>query len=292
MKTLITGASGQLGRALRHTAPDARALIMADHAALDITDARGVAEFVGREGPNLIINAAAYTAVDQAEREPDAAGAVNADGPENLARAAKAHNARLIHISTDFVFDGAQSRPYRPDDPVHPLNVYGASKAEGEARVRAVLGDEALIVRTSWLYARHGANFVNTMLRLMREEPALEVVADQIGAPTSADSLARFLWLAATRPDVNGTHHYTDAGVASRYDFAVAIQEEALAAGWLGKAVPIRPIASDDYPQAARRPAFSVLDKRATRRQFVIEPVHWRGALRSMLIKSKQVMHT
>lgn len=283
MKALITGANGQVGRALLQTAPENTDAVAVDRTQLDITSAEVVAEAIRREAPSLIINAAAYTAVDKAESESEAAYAVNAAGPENLARAAQAASARLIHISTDFVFDGAQSRPYRPEDPVNPLCVYGASKAEGEARVREVLGDKALIVRTSWVYAKEGGNFVNTMLRLMQTKPALTVVVDQIGTPTWAASLAKFLWHAAERPDINGTHHYSDAGVASWYDFAVAIQEEALAAGLLEKAIPIMPIASGNYPQVARRPAFSVLDKRSAVEQFGTDLTHWRQTLRQML---------
>ncbi|HET7306601.1 MAG TPA: dTDP-4-dehydrorhamnose reductase [Gammaproteobacteria bacterium] len=283
MKVLITGANGQLGLALQNTVPETWDVIADDRERLNITNAEAVADAVRREAPSLIINAAAYTAVDKAEGEPEQAYAVNAAGPENLARAAQAAGARFIHISTDFVFDGAQSTPYRPDDPVNPLCVYGASKAEGEARIRGILGDEALIVRTSWVYAKEGGNFVNTMLRLMRTKPALTIVADQIGTPTWAASLAKFLWRAAAYPDINGTHHYSDAGVASWYDFAIAIQEEAIAAGLLNESVPIKPIASNDYPQIARRPAFSVLDKRVAVERFGAELTHWRQALRQML---------
>jgi dTDP-4-dehydrorhamnose reductase len=283
MKVLIAGANGQLGRALHQTAPAGVDIVAYDRGQLDITNAEAVAQTARKESPDSIINTAAYTAVDKAESEPELAYAVNATGAENLARAAQAAGARFIHISTDFVFDGAQPRPYRPDDPVNPLCVYGASKAEGEARVRAILGDDALIVRTSWVYARQGGNFVNTMLRLMQTKPALTVVTDQVGTPTWAVSLAKFLWHAPDYPNINGTHHYTDAGIASWYDFAVAIQEEALVAGRLNKAVPIKPIASEDYPQVARRPAFSVLDKRHTAGQFGTDLIHWRRALRQML---------
>ncbi len=248
--------------------------------ALDITDPDAVTDILRRHAPILIINAAAYTAVDRAESEPSAAYAVNAAGAEHLARAAQQTGARLIQISTDFVFDGTQSTPYKPNDTPRPLCVYGASKAEGEARVRRVLGEDALIVRTSWVYAREGRNFVNTMLGLMRTKPALTVVSDQIGTPTWAVSLARFLWTAAAQPAINGTYHYSDAGVASRYDFAVAIQEEALAAGLLDKAIPIVPIASEDYPRPAHRPPFSVLEKRATTQALGAGLVHWRAALR------------
>lgn len=283
MKILITGANGQLGRSLRETAPASHQIVALDRAQLDIADADAVTAAMRNAAPDVVINAAAYTAVDKAETERDQAFAINAVGPEHLARAAKENGARLIHISTDFVFDGKKSTPYQPDDAPNPLCVYGASKAEGEARVQSVLCERALIVRTSWVYAREGNNFVNTMLRLMQTKPALNVVADQIGTPTWAISLARYLWLATAHPEHNGTHHYSDAGVASWYDFAVAIQEESLAAGLLEKAVPIRPIANEEYPQTAKRPTYSVLDKRSANQSFGTEPLHWREALRRML---------
>jgi dTDP-4-dehydrorhamnose reductase len=283
MKILLTGAAGQLGRSLRETAPDGCDLVPLEHNQLDITDAQAVAAAAHRAAPDVVINAAAYTAVDKAESESELAFAVNATGAENLARAAKETGARLIHLSTDFVFDGTQGTPYRLDDRPNPLCVYGASKAEGEKCIQNILGEQALIVRTSWVYAKEGGNFVNTMLRLMQTKPALNVVSDQVGTPTWAVSLAHFLWTATKYPSINGIHHYSDAGVASWYDFAVAIQDEACAAGALNKVVPITPITSEEYPQAARRPAYSVLDKRCSVRGFGCQPIYWRANLRRML---------
>lgn len=282
MKVLITGAAGQLGRALLKIAPGT-VEIRAAGRELDICAPAALQNTVQAFGPALIVNAAAYTAVDRAESERDRAFAVNATGVENLARAARAGGARLIHISTDFVFDGSKSSPYLPQDEMRPLNVYGASKAEGEKRLRSVLGDDAVIVRTGWLYAAAGQNFVNTMLRLMREKDSLGVIADQVGTPTWAASLAEVIWKIAQNPKITGTHHWSDAGVASWYDFAVAIQEEALAAGLLPRAIPIRPIAASEYPLPAKRPAYSVLDKRSMTAATGVVPVHWRVNLRKML---------
>ncbi|HEV2363243.1 MAG TPA: dTDP-4-dehydrorhamnose reductase [Caulobacteraceae bacterium] len=283
MKALVAGAGGQLGSALAETAPpgvEVRAFARTD---LDITDAAAVEEMVRRESPALIVNAAAYTAVDKAESEADKAFAINRDGAAHLARTAAAAGARLVHVSTDFVFDGRSGRPWRPDDPTGPLNVYGASKLAGEASVRAA-GGKALIVRTAWVYAHRGANFLLTMLRVLKERGEARVVADQVGAPTSALSLARGLWRLATG-DVVGVLHLTDAGVASWYDFAQAIAEEAQAAGFLAGAVKVIPIASGDWPSAAVRPAFSVLDCAAAWPLIGGPPPHWRIALREVLAR-------
>lgn len=282
MKVLITGAAGQLGRALLKTAPGT-VEIQAAGRELDICVPAALADAVRSFKPALIVNAAAYTAVDRAESERDRAFAVNAAGVENVACAAHAGGARLIQVSTDFVFDGRKSLPYLPEDEMRPLNVYGASKAEGENRLRALAGATAVIVRTGWLYAAKGQNFVNTMLRLMRDKDSLGVIADQVGTPTWAESLAEVIWKIAGEPKMAGTHHWSDAGVASWYDFAVAIQEEALAAGLLSRAIPIRPLATFEYPLPARRPAYSVLDKRSMMLATGMMPRHWRVNLRTML---------
>lgn len=282
MKALIVGAGGQAGRELRRAAPAAVELHCLDRQALDITDAAAVARTVAAVRPDLLINGAAYTAVDRAESEREAAFAVNAHGAGNLAKAASQAGARLLHLSTDFVFDGARSSPYHPDDPPNPLGVYGASKLAGELAVREHQ-PAALIVRTGWLYAAHGHNFVRTILRLLGEREELRVVADQVGTPTWAASLAAALWAAAARPELRGLYHFSDAGVASWYDFAVAIQEEGLALGLLTRAIPITPIATTDYPTPARRPPYSVLDKGDAWRDFGLAGQHWRVGLRRML---------
>lgn len=282
MKVLITGARGQAGHELCRSAPSHVELLCLDRNRLDIADEAAVERTVRTERPALIINAAAYTAVDKAETEREQAFAVNATGTANLATAAAASGARLIHISTDFVFDGAKSSPYRPEDQANPLNVYGAGKLAGELTALERCPG-VLIVRTGWLYSAHGNNFVKTMLRLMGEREQLTVVADQIGTPTWVGSLAEAIWTAAAKPELRGIYHWSDAGVASWYDFALAIMEEALELGLLARAIPIIPIATADYPTPARRPAYSVLDKSAAWRDFAISGQHWRVCLRRML---------
>lgn len=245
---------------------------------LDITDADAVAAVLDRFAPAWVINAAGYTAVDRAESEEGLARAGNALGPERLAEAAKSRGIQLAHLSTDFVFDGTCARPYAPGDPPNPQNAYGRTKLEGE-RLVAAAAPHALIVRTSWVYAAQGHNFVRTMLRLMAERDRIQVVNDQVGSPTSADSLAASVWALAVQ-GASGIFHFADGGVASWYDFAVAIQEEALARGLLSRAVPIWPIPAREYPTPARRPAFSVLDTGETYRRLGWPASHWRTNLR------------
>ena len=281
MKALVTGAGGQLASELLSRPPADWAVEAISEIDLDIRDALAVEAAVARSRPDIIINAAAYTAVDRAETEADVAWAVNRDGAANLARAATAAGARMAHVSTDFVFDGRASRAYRPDDAPGPLGIYGASKLAGEVAVLAE-APGALILRTSWVYSPHGGNFLKTMLRLMGERDEVRVVADQIGTPTSAANLADGLWGLVLAGAV-GIHHYTDAGVASWYDFAQAIAEEAHAVGLLQRTLRVVPIATEDYPTPARRPAFSVLDKSSTWAILDRRSVHWRPALRDVL---------
>ncbi|MEO5364170.1 MAG: dTDP-4-dehydrorhamnose reductase [Magnetococcus sp. DMHC-8] len=282
MKVLLLGADGQVGRELRDTAPASMAVTALGRTALDITDGIALRQVVQELQPQTIINAAAYTAVDKAEQEPDAAFAVNAKGPAHLAMLAHERHIRFVHISTDFVFDGRQSTPYRPDAPTNPLGVYGASKREGERRIREIMGEEALILRTAWVYSSFGNNFVKTMLRLMRERSSLGVVADQVGTPTWAKGLASAIWK-MVELSLTGTHHWTDAGVASWYDFAQAIQEEGLTRGLLLHPIALQPITTAMYPTPAVRPAFSVLDKTATWQTLGYTAEHWRVALCNML---------
>jgi dTDP-4-dehydrorhamnose reductase len=278
VKVLVTGAAGQLGRALVAAAPADCACIAVGRAELDLADAAAIRRMIGRHAPDLVINAAAYTAVDRAESEETLARAVNADAVGTLADALRQDGGRLVQVSTDYVFDGESTRAYRPDAARNPQSSYGRTKAAGEDAA----GPDATILRTAWVYGAGGANFVSTMLRLMRERDEVRVVADQIGAPTWTGGLAQVLWrLALSR--ASGTFHYSDAGVASWYDFAVAIQDEALALGLLDRAVPIVPIGTGDYPAPARRPAFSLLDSSATRSALGLPAVHWRANLRRML---------
>ena len=283
MKALVTGAGGQLASELLAAPPDRWRVSALSETELDIRDATAVDAAVRLASPDLLVNAAAYTAVDRAETEVDLAWSVNRDGAANLARAAVRSGARFVHVSTDFVFDGQTSRAYRPDDMPAPLGVYGASKLAGEGAVREIAPD-ALIVRTAWVYSPHGGNFLKTMLRLMAAPGEVKVVADQIGTPTSATTLAHTLWGLALA-GASGVHHHTDAGVASWYDFAQAIGEEACAIGLLARPPIVTPIRTEDYPTPARRPAFSVLDKTSTWRILGRPSPHWRQALREVLAR-------
>ncbi|MEE8343620.1 MAG: dTDP-4-dehydrorhamnose reductase [Gammaproteobacteria bacterium] len=290
MKVLITGAGGQLGRELQGSAPPDCNLVTLNHVGsksghvgLDITDAAAVDACFKDQRPDVVVNTAAYTNVDQAETEPQAAFAINSEAAAGLARSANRWGTRLIHISTDFVFDGQRSSPYLPADPGAPLSVYGSSKWEGEQRIAEITNGAALVIRSAWLYSSYGSNFVTVMLRLLREQEELRVVADQVGTPTWARSLARAIWAAVSLPQLCGIYHWTDAGVASWYDFAVAIQAEALSLGLLPHAIPIYPIRTQDYPRPARRPSYSVLDKTSAWRDLHITSPHWRYNLRDML---------
>lgn len=285
MKAVVTGAGGQVAKAWSAAAPPGWSVTGLSRAELDIGDGAAVERVIGAIAPDLVLNAAAYTAVDRAENEPDLAFAINRDGAGHVAATATRLGARLIHVSTDFVFDGSSGRPYRPDDAPGPLNVYGTSKLAGERAV-AEAAPGALIVRTAWVYGPSGANFLATMLRLMAARAEIGVVADQIGTPTSTLTLARALWGLAEK-EASGVTHFTDAGVASWCDFAQAIAEEALAAGLIDRAPVVRPIATADYPTAARRPAMSVLDCSAAYGLLGGPAPHWRVALRQVLAAMK-----
>jgi len=283
MKIMITGGGGQTATALLKAKPAQADVVCVTHPELDISDKDAVMQAVSNMRPDILVNAAAYTAVDRAESEKDLAFRVNADAAGHLAAAAKIISARLIHLSTDFVFDGAKSRPYKSADTTNPLSIYGASKLAGERQVAEILGARAIILRTSWIYAATGTNFVNTMLRLMHERQSLRVVSDQVGSPTWAVSLAGAIWALIGNPDMTGIYHWTDAGVASWYDFAVAISEEAHLLGLLQHEVELLPIATEEYPTPARRPAYSVLDRSELEHACGIRPRHWRVNLRNML---------
>ena len=282
MKVLVTGVNGQVGGSLVSTVPPSITLLTTSHEDLDIADGAAVRAYIQKHGPEAIINAAAHTAVDRAESEPELARRVNEDGPRHLAIAARDTGARVIHVSTDFVFDGAASSPYRPDARTNPLSVYGKTKLAGEQAVLESLPASSVVVRTAWVYAAAGKNFVHTMLRIMKANGSVRVVADQVGTPTAARPLAETLWKILAKPEIQGVHHWTDAGVASWYDFAVAIAEEGAQLGLVPDNVAVTPIATADYPTPARRPPYSVLDKTSlTSSGFT--PVHWRKRLRTVL---------
>lgn len=292
MRVLVTGSGGQLGRELQATCPTDVELIPCPRSELDITRAAPAQALVLDARPDVIVNAAAYTAVDRAESESERAFAVNADGPAHLALAAKEIGARLLHVSTDFVFDGRQGHPYTPGSTTDPQSVYGASKLAGEQRVLEVPGCRATVVRTSWVYSRFRSNFVKTMLRLMSERQVLSVVADQIGVPTWARSVAGVIWALHRRPELGRLYHWTDAGVASWYDFAVAIQDEATDLGLATTDCTVVPVTTEEFPTAARRPAYSVMDSTSTRHDLDLQGTHWRHQLRAMLEQLRELGET
>ena len=282
MNVLITGAGGQVGRALAALAPAEATVRGVTHAELDIADAAAVDAVLRDFRPAVLINAAGFTRVDDAEREQAAAVRANATGPAVLAAGCQRAGAWLAHVSTDYVFDGAHNRPYDTATRPNPLSVYGKTKLDGELAVTRELPSRSLIVRTSWVYGAEGRNFLNTMLPLMKTRPQLRVVSDQFGAPSSVTGLAGTLWALSLRR-ASGMYHWCDSGVASWYDFAVAIAEEAHALGLLTSTPEVVPIGTADYPTAAQRPAWSLLDKRATEQLLGVRAPHWRAALRETL---------
>jgi dTDP-4-dehydrorhamnose reductase len=287
MKSLITGANGQVGWELQRTKPDDWNIVALSRAELDITDSVAVKASFKKYKPDLVINTAAYTAVDKAESEKDKAYEINVSGATNIAKEVEDSGARLIHISTDFVFDGNKSQPYLPGDKPNPTCIYGASKLQGEQAVLNITMNKALILRTGWVYSINGNNFVKTMLRFMAERDEISIVADQIGTPTWARDLAKAIWHFANNPKAQGVYHWTEAGVASWYDFAVAIQEEAHNLRILNNIIPIKPIQTKNYPTPAKRPHYSVLDKTATWDFLGYHALHWRKSLRLMLEELK-----
>ena len=286
-KVLLTGRDGQLGQELLATVPAGIELVATGRSDLDLADPEACRAAVERHAPDWVLNAGAYTAVDRAESEPDLAHAVNAGAPGAFANALASGGGRLLQVSTDFVFQGDQGHPYAPEQPMRPLGVYGASKAAGEEAARAALpADRLCILRTSWVYGPVGRNFCLTMLRLHAARAAagepLAVVADQVGCPTATPGLAAACWAAIDR-GVSGLHHWSDAGAASWYDFAVAIGELGLQQGLLREPAQVEPIATSDYPTPAQRPSYSLLDCRATRTALGLRALHWRSALAAVI---------
>jgi dTDP-4-dehydrorhamnose reductase len=290
MTLLLTGADGQVGREIQRLAlQDDQPIVALNRRGLDITDANAVRQVVRKTGPAMIVNAAAYTAVDKAEDEPALAFRVNRDGAANLAQAAGAAGIPLVHLSTDYVFDGTSPRPYLEADPVAPIGVYGHSKWEGEEAVRQRLHHH-LIIRVSWVFGVHGNNFVKTMLRLAREREALEVVADQHGGPTYAGHIAALilhLYERALKQGATswGTYHFCGSPVTSWHAFAEAIVRTGRQKGILDRSVTVHPITTADYPARARRPANSALDCRKIDAYFGIHPKAWQTGLDDMLAR-------
>jgi len=281
-RALVLGAGGQLGRALMASAPKDISIIGATREECDISNPDAVGQCVTACDPAWVINAAAYTAVDDAEDFPDTAFAINADGPRYLAQTCAASGIRLLHVSTDFVFDGKTGSPYATDAPAAPLGVYGDSKWCGEQAVEAS-GANHVIVRTSWVYAPSGRNFVLTMLRLMREHEVVRVVNDQTGAPTLSRGLAEVCWSLVRHPEARGVFHWSDAGAITWYEFACGIRDEALSLGLLTAPVSVEPIPTEAFPTKAKRPAYSALDASGTVATLGVAQRPWREALRDML---------
>ena len=281
MNILITGANGQLGNEIRELAPEYPQFDFryTDIAELDITNATDVDAYFGLHRPDAIINCAAYTAVDKAETDAETAFLVNATASGNLARAARANGCFVVHVSTDYVYDGRNYRPYTETDAVNPVSVYGKSKLAGEQQVLQS-GARAIVIRTSWLYSAFGNNFVKTMIKYGRERDALNVVFDQAGTPTYARDLAIAILDILPKAVVSGNtgiFHYSNEGVTSWYDFAKAIHELA------GISCNVNPISTKDYPTPAQRPFFSVLDKSLIRKSFAIEIPYWRDSLKDCI---------
>ena len=291
MKVLLTGAGGQLGQALLAAAPDNIELISTTRQELDLSDADACRIAVQKCQPDWVLNAGAYTAVDQAESEPELAHAINAGAPEAFAQELDRQGGRLLQVSTDFVFDGQQGFPYRVDQPTTPLGVYGGSKAAGEQAIHRILGPnnpQGVILRTSWVMGPVGRNFARTMLRLHRERDQLGVVADQVGCPSSTLNLATACWTTITQGSQTTLPpilHWSDAGAASWYDVAVAIGELGHSLGLVDAPAKVNPITTADYPTPASRPNYSLLDCATTRAALQLDGQHWQEALKQLLLR-------
>jgi dTDP-4-dehydrorhamnose reductase len=284
---LLFGNTGQLGREVEMKLKSiGKNYVALDRDRCDFTQPKSIREAISTYQPDIIINCAAYTAVDKAENERNTANTINGKAVEILAEEAAQINAFLLHISTDYVFDGTKNTPYTESDRVNPINIYGQSKLLGETQIQENC-DRFLILRTSWVYGAYGkGNFVKTMLKLGSERQAIRVVTDQIGSPTWTGDLANII--TQIPPDLQGIYHYCNSGVASWYDFAVAIFEEAKLLNFPLKIEQVIPIITDEYPTAAKRPAYSVLSCKKISSTLNIMPPHWRESLRKMLQKLKQ----
>ena len=274
-KILVTGGNGQLAQCLKDVVKnnDELDVNFQDLPELDITNIQQLVSYFSKNELDYCINCAAYTAVELAEEQSDLAYAVNADGPKNLAEVCKKHQVKLLHISTDFVFDGKKQTPYIESDMPNPLGVYGASKWQGERNIQEIMEDY-FIIRTSWLYSQYGNNFMKSMLRLSETRDEISVVSDQIGAPTYAGDLAEVLIKIILSSSPNyGVYHYSNSGAISWYDFAVEIFKQ------FAKTIEVKPIKTKDYPTAAKRPKYSILDTKKIETEFKTQNLNWRLSL-------------
>ncbi|MCM1518367.1 MAG: dTDP-4-dehydrorhamnose reductase [Pseudoflavonifractor sp.] len=284
MKILVTGANGQLGTEMRNTLEQKRSgiTIYTDVAELDITDSKAVSDFVRDNDITHVVNCAAYTAVDKAEEEKALSAAINVDAVRNLATAADAVGAKVLHVSTDYVFDGTAHRPYKESDKVNPVSQYGTTKRQGETALLA-LAPESVIVRTAWLYSPYGKNFVKTMMKLGSERPVIKVVSDQIGTPTYAADLAEAICAILFSPQwIPGIYHFTNEGACSWYDFTKSIHRIAGITG-----CDVQPIPTEDYPTPATRPSYSILDKSKIKATYGITIPHWEESLEKCISQLK-----
>jgi len=277
MKVFVAGSDGMLASDLIPVLERSHCVIKGDLPDFDVTYADSVSIRLHEVRPDAVINCAAYTAVDKAEEESDLAYAVNCKGVENLANACRQSGSRLIHISTDYVFDGKANRPYHEDDAPNPQNVYGKSKLAGEERIKEIMEDY-LIVRTSWLYGRHGGNFVNTISSLAKERKALSVVFDQAGSPTYTKDLSVAIKKLLEK-SASGIYHFSNEGVCSWYDFACEIVRQMEINNIPFQVRKISPVLSGEFPKPAARPAYSVLDKTRYKKATSEEIPHWRDGL-------------
>lgn len=284
-KLLVTGANGQLGNCLRAIAKDYPELefLFTDVGELDICDNDAVLKYVDAHRPEYIINCAAYTAVDKAEDDEPLCRRINAEAVANLAGAAAGVGARMIHVSTDYVFDGTNHTPYNPEDKTNPVSAYGRTKLEGEQAMAQICPD-SMTIRTAWLYSEYGGNFLKTMIRYGNERPEMRVIADQIGTPTYAADLAEAIMAVVQSQTgfIPGVYHYTNEGVCSWYDFAVSIYRIAK------MATSVVPIETKDYPSKAARPAYSVLNKAKIKNNYHLTIPHWETSLEKCIQRLKQ----
>lgn len=286
---LLIGCNGQVGTQLQKTLQPYSNLKAVARPIVELAQPETLRDLIKEHHPEIIINAAAYTAVDKAESERELANTINATAPKVLAQEAEKSRALLIHISTDYVFDGKTSSPYQENHPTNPLSIYGKTKLAGEEAIRSNCSNH-IILRTAWVYGTGGkSNFVKTMLRLGTQKPELRVVADQIGSPTRAKDIAQTIAALTQNPQINGTYHYTSSGVASWYDFAVAIFFEAKQLGFPLEIKRVIPITTAEYPTAATRPSYSVLNCAKISTIMESHPPHWRQSLREMLQEFQQV---
>ena len=284
---VVTGAAGQLGQTLAQLWSESplpqyqfKAL---DRSELDLSQGDSAIAVLAELKPSVIVNAAAYTQVDKAELDSIDAYRINAEAVGRIAAWTAENDAKLIQISTDFVFDGSSKIPYEPRQQTNPLGVYGASKLAGERQIQALARQRSAIVRTSWLYCEYGNNFVKTMLRLMEEKNRLSVVDDQCGSPTSTHGLSALIFAMILNRNISGTYHWTDGGSISWFEFALEIQRQGVQEGLLSKTIPISPIPTSEYPTTAQRPAYSVLDRSRTLAEFDCPSADWQAQLNRVL---------